>query len=114
MEEIPKFDKDPKHVWKKGEKLFVIDTNGFDIYEAELKYVSPIAWHVHYPDYPEDDFTARSTERFLVMNETNLKIFDEQQNIRACKAAEEEEEEEETEPDDPEDDDARIDYDDSL
>ena len=105
-DEIPAFVKDPEHKFVTGEKIYVIDENGFDIYAAELRTVTENSWEVHYPQYAEDDFTAKDTTRFLVINEENKKIFEEQESIRKCKDLEEEDEDESGEPDDPEDGDA--------
>ena len=114
-EEAPKFVFDPTHVFEKGEKVYVIDVNGFDIYAAEIQEVTESSWKIHYPEYPEDDFTATDTKRILVQNEENKKIFQEQEDIRVGKAIEEEDEDEDEEsgePDDPEDGDAQIGEDD--
>ena len=116
-EKPPQFVREPDHVYTKGEKIYVIDVNGFDIYAAEIKDITETSWSVHYPDYPEDDFTANDTKRFLTINEENKKIFEDQESVRKCKELEEEDEEAENgeesgEPDDPEDGDAQIGEDD--
>lgn len=106
-DETPNFDIPTNHTFTAGEQIYVIDPNGFDLYEAEIKSVGENSWHVHYPDYPEDDFTAKNTSRFLLKTETNMKIYEEQETIRVAKQIEEEEEST-VEPDDPEDEDAHI------
>lgn len=106
-EDIPNFEKPVNHTFTVGEQIYVIDPNGYDLYEAEIKSVGENSWHVHYPEYPEDDFTAKNTSRFLLKTDTNFKIYREQEDVRLAKTLEEEEEST-GEPDDPEDEDAHI------
>ena len=106
-EDIPNFEKPVNHTFTAGEHIYVIDPNGFDLYAAEIRSIGENSWHIHYPLYPEDDFTAKNTSRFLLKTEKNTAIFNEQESIRLAKAIEEEEEST-GEPDDPSDEDAHV------
>ena len=113
-EEKPQFSKEPDHKFVEGEKIYIIDPNGFDIYQAEIRSYRNGTYDIHYPQYPSDDFTTTDTSRFLVINEANQAIFNDQESVRVAKEIEEEdgEEEDSGEPDDPEDGDASIGEDD--
>ena len=84
-EEPPKFEQPEGHEYKEGEKIYVLDDNKFDIYEAEIKAVKDGKYDVHYPDYPDEDFTAENTERFLPITDANKAIYDEQEEERLKK-----------------------------
>ena len=94
-ETVPEFKFDADHKFVKGEKIYVIDENKYDIYEAEIQDVIDGKFKIHYPDYPQDDKTYDDSKRFLLRNDENKAIFDEQEKIRLEKEQEEEEEEEE-------------------
>ena len=89
----PVFVHEEGHEWTQGEKIYVLDRNKFDIYEAEIKEIKQIKnkneYSIHYPEYPDDDFVAKTTTRFLVQNEANKKIFEEQEAVRRKKDEEE-------------------------
>ena len=99
MEDEPDFEFDPEHKYQVGEKIYVIDPNGFDIWEGEIQEIGITTWSVHFPDYPQDDRKYRTTNQFLLRTEGNKKIFEEQEKARK----ENNEEEEETTKSDTED-----------
>ena len=115
-EKPPQFVREPDHKFVQGEKIYVIDPNGFDIYVAEILTYRNGNYSIHYPQYPSDDFTTNDTSRFLVINDANRQIFEDQESIRVGKQLEEEDEKEESsgEPDDPDDADASIGDDDGI
>ena len=96
-EQKPQFDRDPFHKFAENEKIYVIDDNGFDIYEAIIKQVrNGIIYDVEYPDYPDDNFSTVSTARFLLRTEKNKAIYEQQEAIRVAKEYEEEEDYQDT------------------
>ena len=108
-EKPPEFVREPEHKFTEKEKIYVIDPNGFDIYEAIIKKINNGSYEIDYPQYPSDNFTTTDTGRFLVINDANKAIYENQETLRLAKDIEEEEEEGDSgEPDDPEDGDATI------
>lgn len=96
-EETPNFEFDEKHTFVKGEKIYAIDDNGFDIYEAEIEDIKDGKYKIHYPEYPDDDKEVENTKTLLVRSEANKKIYDEQEKVRVERENEEEEMAEEEE-----------------
>jgi len=95
MSELPQFERVAEHVYQKGEKIYVIDENDYDIYAAHIHDVKENAWDIHFPEYPDDDKVFNTTSRFLVSTPVNDKIFEEQDKIRLELEKETEDEEEE-------------------
>ena len=102
-EEEPEFqfEYSPEHKYQIGEKIYVIDPNGYDIWEAEIVEIGTTSWFVHFPDYPEDDGQYETPDQFLLRTEKNRSIFEKQEKAR--KENQEEEEEEESTKSDTED-----------
>lgn len=90
-EREPPFEFVPDHPFKKGEKVYVIDPNGYDIWEGQITDVKDNTYHVHYPEYPEDDGPITETaKRVLVQTKRNKDIFTKQEKIRAERENQEE------------------------
>lgn len=89
----PEFEFVADHKFAKGEKVYVIEPNGYDIWEAEINEVkSNGTYAVHYPAFPEDDCDiSEEDKRILVQTKKNKKIFDEQEEVRNEKEEESEE-----------------------
>ncbi|KAH0787026.1 Mitotic apparatus protein [Histomonas meleagridis] len=85
MDDIPNFERIDNPVFHVDEYVYVISTNEYDIYEAVVTSVDGDNYHVHYPDYPDDDETVEGTERILKETEQNKKIFNKQERIRLAK-----------------------------
>jgi hypothetical protein len=82
MSDTPQFQVVEGHEFKPKEKVFVIDPNGFDIWEAVITSVRAGKYSVHYPEYPEDDQEIEDTARILVDNRANRRIFKSQEAQR--------------------------------
>ena len=78
----PKFERVKNHKFEKDEKIYVIDENGYDIYEAIIKDINENNYSIHYPDYPQDDKIFDNIKNFLVITPKNEKIFKKQDQIR--------------------------------
>ena len=77
----PEFDFTAPSEFEVGDKVFAIDKNKYDIYQAEIKkVVGPHLYEVIYPDYETEETVEQ--ERILVRNEVNLKIYEEQERVR--------------------------------
>lgn len=91
MSDLPAFERDASQEFHVGDKVYVIEENEFDIFEAEIKEIDEEGISVHYMEFPDDDGKV-AKERVLAQTETNKKIFEEQEQIRNAKDEEEEEE----------------------
>jgi hypothetical protein len=89
--EVPAFEKVEGHEFAVGESVFVIDQNGYDIWEAQVVAVVGDKIAVHYPEYPEDDEELTGTDRLLVATDANKAIFTEMEETRKQAEAESEE-----------------------
>ncbi|KAK8834377.1 hypothetical protein M9Y10_027685 [Tritrichomonas musculus] len=88
MNGTPDFDY-PKSqkIYHKGEEVYVIDKNKFDIFKAVITHVhGQNKYVVHYPDFPQDDEIVNDRSRILSKTKTNNKIFREQEFIRNLKS----------------------------
>jgi hypothetical protein len=65
--------------FKPSDKVFVIDPNGDDIWEAVVLSVRGGKYSVHFPEYPEEDQDLGGTGRILADTRTNHRIFKERQ-----------------------------------
>ena len=81
-EENPVFERDPEHKFVEAEEVYVIDKNEFDIYEAVIQKVEGDKYHIHYPDYPQDDEVIEGTVRIVERNEANKAIYADQEASR--------------------------------
>ena len=95
MATAPEFEHIEDHEFKEKEKVYVIDANEYDIYEATIKSIEGLHYTVHYVDYPGEDETLDGTTRILPLSRINTRIFRQQEAARALKPAEGEEEEDE-------------------
>jgi hypothetical protein len=82
MSKSPRFDAVEGHEFKPKEKVFVIDPNDFDIWEAIIVSVKDGKYKVHYPDYPQDDQEFEDASRLLADTRTNRRIFNSQEAAR--------------------------------
>jgi hypothetical protein len=94
MGDSPRFQVVEGHEFKPKEKVFVIDPNGFDIWEAVITTVRGGKYSVHYPEYPQDDQEIEDTSRILVDTRANRRIFHTQEAQRQVELSEASEESE--------------------
>ena len=80
-DKVPPFDRPEGHVFQEEENVFVIDPNGFDIWEAQITKIVNDRYAVHYPEYPQDD-EELTTARLLVASEKNQELFLKMENNR--------------------------------
>jgi hypothetical protein len=79
----PKFEHQPDHSFHPKEKIFVIDTNGFDIWEGEIKDIeNGSTFTIHYPDFPGEDEKISDVNRILVDTRVNRRIYNNQESSR--------------------------------
>lgn len=76
------FDRPEGYVFKEEENIYVIDPNGFDIWEAQISKIVADNYAVHYPQYPEDDEEINGTDRLLPQTEKNKDIYARMENNR--------------------------------
>ena len=83
MSDIPHFSRRWDEKIHEGQKVYVIDHNGYDIYEAviEVIYSSPTRYLVFYPEY-ETREEIFDKNLILCQNKINRSIFTSQENIR--------------------------------
>ena len=74
----------PDHVFEKGETVYVIDSNEFDIYSAKITAIDGDKYTVYYPDY-ETDEVVTETIRMLPQTQKNNAEFNRQEAIRLRK-----------------------------
>lgn len=86
IESIPAFDfHRSHHNFHINQKVYVIDKNGYDIYEAVIKRIKGKAIYIHYPDFPNDDeiISGRNRKiRILEKTKKNNEIFEKQEEER--------------------------------
>jgi hypothetical protein len=64
--------------YRTNERLFVIDANGFTLWQAEITRVRAGKYSVQYPEYPEDpedDQEVQDTAWILADTRANCRIF---------------------------------------
>lgn len=92
------------HEFKVKEVVFVIDPNGYDIWEANITAVDGNKYSVHYPDFPNEDTVLDDKSRILVDTRVNRRIYNNQETARNSKpivdSSDEEDAEEEEESED--------------
>lgn len=83
-DDIPDFEFVRDHEFKVDEGVYVIDQNGFDIYEAVITDIDGDGvYSIHYPDWPDDDCTITDEdERLLAKTGRNVRIYRDQEKIR--------------------------------
>jgi hypothetical protein len=82
MTSSPGFERIPDHFFQVREKIFVIDNNEFDIWEAQIKDVQSDSVSVHYPEFPDDDEVISDLRRLLTDTRVNRRIFNAQEAKR--------------------------------
>jgi hypothetical protein len=82
MGDAAKFEIVEDHEFKLKEKVLVIDSNGFDVWEAIITAINADTYKVHYPDYPQEDEELEGTSRILVETRINRRIFNAQEAER--------------------------------
>lgn len=97
MSKQPEFEIDPNHEFKSKEKVYLIDTNGYDIWEAKITAVDGNKYTVQLLEDRKHTETVEGTERLLAWTRANTKICKEQDIRRASnnKASSESDEAEE-------------------
>jgi hypothetical protein len=90
-DDTPQFFQEADHEFTVGEHVYVIDNNGFDIFDAVISDLQDSQIQVDYPDWP-DDAGWVERERVIPSNRANDAIFNAQERIRKQKEREEEEE----------------------
>mgnify|MGYP001107914598 CR=1 FL=1 len=80
---VPQFDRPENYVFKEEEIVYVIDPNGYDIWEGQISKIVGDAYAIHYPEYPEDDGELNGTERILPQTEKNKDIFRIMEHVRS-------------------------------
>ncbi|KAK8843632.1 hypothetical protein M9Y10_024692 [Tritrichomonas musculus] len=83
----PDFDFNRKRSYLPNDDVFVIDKNGFDIFEAVVMSVTNSGYSIHYPDFPQNDEQV-GIERIIDKSEKNIDIFKKQEENREKKVAE--------------------------
>jgi hypothetical protein len=78
----PAFEIVKDHEFKVREKVFVIDPNGFDIWEAVIVNANDGKIALRYPEYPADNEEFEDTARILVDTRVNRRIFNAQEATR--------------------------------
>jgi hypothetical protein len=81
-EGAPKFEIVQGHEFQAGEKVLVIDPNGFDLWEGVITSIKNGKFAVHYPEYETDDEEMDNTSRILVNTRINRRIFNNQEATR--------------------------------
>jgi hypothetical protein len=84
MDTLPSFDRDPNHAFLRGEVVYVIDPNDYDIWEACVVKITDRRYCVSYKDNACDDEWV-DKRRVLAKNVVNFEIFEEQERIRRSK-----------------------------
>jgi IS4 transposase len=84
--DAPAFERTSGYQFSVGEDVFVIDTNGYDIWEAQITAVVGASVAVHYPDYPDDDEELTGIARLLRVTDKNREIFDAMEQTREAVA----------------------------
>jgi hypothetical protein len=84
----PSFERDPTHQFSLREAVYVIDDNRYDIWEAQIKKLTPKRIFVSF-DHNGDDDQWVTKPHVLVKNEGNTAIFRDQERIRNAKQASE-------------------------
>lgn len=86
-DKVPNFDYSHKTQLRKNDKIFVIDKNQYDIYEAILIKRENGFNYVRYPDYPGEDEKILGVRRILAQTPRNINIFRNQEKLRSIKNA---------------------------
>jgi hypothetical protein len=81
-ESPPKFEIVQGHEFQAGEKVLVIDPNGFDLWEGVITSIKNGKYAIHYPEYETDDEELDNTSRILVNSRINRRIFNSQEATR--------------------------------
>jgi len=93
-DDIPDFDlTNSDDDFQVKDPVYVIDENGFDIWDAIILTVDDDSISVHYPEY-EEDATGIPRYRILRTTPRNKRTSQEQEKVRADKKRPKEEEEE--------------------
>ena len=79
----------PDHVFQKGETVYVLDDNKYDIYAAEITEITDEGYNVYYPDYEVDELVT-DQDRLFPKTINNNRIFNSQEKIRLQKEKQQE------------------------
>jgi hypothetical protein len=84
MDLYPSFEYELGHEFHRGEAVYIIDRNDYDIWEARVKKCGPKRILVSCDDEIDNNQWIK-TKRVLVQSEVNIAIFREQERIREAK-----------------------------
>lgn len=66
-----------------NDEVYVIDKNGYDLWEAVIvKNNSGAFFGIHYPNFPQEDETIKGGSRILRRTPKNIKIYKKQEEMR--------------------------------
>jgi hypothetical protein len=82
MTDAPAFEIIEGYQFSRGERVFVIDPNGFDLWEGVISSVNKGIPTIRYLDGDAIDEKISDKSRILAKTETNQEIFDSQEAIR--------------------------------
>ena len=85
---IPDFEFIADYAFHEKEDVFIIDKNGFDIWDGIISIINDTKYFIHYPDYPNDDEIVEK-KRILPCTPKNNSIFKHQEIQRRKKEEEE-------------------------
>ena len=95
MSKKPDFEVVPNHEFKVNEKIYLIDTNGYDLSEAKIHSVDGTKYTVRLEEDRKKTIEVEGTERLLTRSKTNNKIFKDQEYKRNTKESSDAEESQE-------------------
>jgi hypothetical protein len=78
----PDFEIIQDHDFKPKEKVLVIDTNGYDLWEGVIVSVKPGKYSIQYPEFDDQDEELGDASRLLVDTRKNRRIFNQQEARR--------------------------------
>jgi hypothetical protein len=82
MSSRPDFEIITGHDFKPKEKVFVIDPNGYDLWEGIITSIKSNKLGIQYPAFPGEDEELEDTSRILTDTRVNRRIFNMQEAIR--------------------------------
>ena len=74
------------HEFKVRERVYVLDPNNYDVWEAVIKSMDGNKIELHYPDFPTSDEVVENEDRIFVQTKENTRIFRKQEADRAQNA----------------------------
>lgn len=94
----------PDHTFKVREKVYILDTNGYDIWEGVIKSIDGNEFTISNPEYPKNSGQKISDlSRIFPVTKVNYRIFHEQEMKRSERAAAEDDDDDFKNDDDGDD-----------